>query len=201
MKSRSLFLDSQSRSRFLRCAGCFTALLAIWCLTCTVQAADIGEIPDPWTNLTWVHGEPQTLEQLRGRVVLVRWWTAPDCPFCKASSAALNEWHQTYAPDGLSVIGFYHHKSSAPLSQDQVSEYARALGFRFPIAIDNGWSALREWWLNGNNRSFTSVSFLLDRNGVIRHIHPGGEYVNGDDDYLEMDRMIRQLLHETVGES
>ena len=196
MKSRSLCLHSYPRNGIARCARRFTALFAVWCLACTAQAADIGEIPDDWTNLIWVHGEPQTLEQLRGRVVLIRWWTAPGCPFCKASSAALNEWHQMYEPDGLTVIGFYHHKSSAPLSHDQVSEYARTFGFRFPIAIDDGWSTLKEWWLTGNNRAFTSVSFLLDRNGVIRYIHPGGDYVKGDEDYRGMNRMILQLLDE-----
>jgi len=198
MKNGTSILEEFPGNGFLRCAKRFTALLAIWCLACSAQAANIGEIPEDWSSLTWVHGDPQTLEQLRGRVVLIRWWTAPGCPFCKVSSVALNEWHQAYESEGLSVIGFYHHKSSAPLSNDQVSEYAEGFGFQFPIAIDDGWSTLQDWWLSGNNRAFTSVSFLLDRNGVIRYIHPGGDYVKGDEDYAEMNRMIRQLLDETV---
>jgi hypothetical protein len=47
-------------------------------------------------------------------------------------------------------------------------------------AIELHWQTLESWWLAGHDRAFTSVSFLIDRHGVIRHIHPGGKYVKGD---------------------
>ena len=73
-----------------------------------------------------------------------------------------------------------------------------SLDFVFPVAIDHEWRTLTDWWLDGGIRRFTSVTFLIDRNGVVRHIHPGGEYVKGDEAYEQMRRMIRTLLKEKV---
>jgi hypothetical protein len=63
---------------------------------------------------------------------------------------------------------------------------------------------LRRWWLDGGDRQFTSVSFLLDRRGIVRWIHPGGEYHESDApaharcdaDYSELRRMVEELLAE-----
>lgn len=136
------------------------------------------------------------MNDLRDRVVLVRWWTAPACPFCEASSAALNTWHHRYADDGLTVVGIYHHKLSAPLSEGAVAKYAAKLGFEFPIAIDREWRTLNEWWLNAEPRSWTSVSFLIDRRGRIRYVHPGGSYEEGQADYDQLVNHIETLLAE-----
>src|SRR6185312_6041832 len=87
--------------------------------TATAFAADGGELVGTrareWHAEHWIDSAPLTLEQLRGRVVLVRWWTAPDCPFCAATAPSLNDFHERYAARGLSVIGFYHHKASGAL--------------------------------------------------------------------------------------
>ncbi len=64
------------------------------------------------------------------------------------------------------------------------------------MAIDTDWKTLHRWWLDGHSRRWTSVSFLLDRRGVIRHIHPGGQYVKGDKDYEAMRSKIEALLAE-----
>jgi peroxiredoxin len=136
------------------------------------------------------------LDDLRGKVVLVRWWTAPDCPYCRATAPALNEFFGTYHPRGLEVIGFYHHKSDAALDVNAVKKYARAFGFKFPVAIDPECRTLRRWWLHTGERQWTSVSFLLDRQGVVRFIHAGGQYVKGDSDYAALESKIRALLAE-----
>ncbi|HVR30644.1 MAG TPA: TlpA disulfide reductase family protein, partial [Thermoanaerobaculia bacterium] len=131
----------------------------------------VGSRPSEWTVEQWLDGEPLTLEELRGRVVLVRFWTAPHCPYCRASAPALNDFHQRYAERGLTVIGLYHHKGRGGADGadvDEVARWADELGFEFPVAIDAGWRTLRAWWLDGRPRAWTSVSFLLDRQGVIR---------------------------------
>ena len=53
-----------------------------------------------------------------GKVVFVRWFTSPDCPFCSGSAPALRELHSRYAKDGLVVVGMYHHKEPTPLDPD-----------------------------------------------------------------------------------
>ena len=177
-------------------AAGFVLLFSV--LPSEVSAADklIGTRPPEWVVTNWFNGAPVKLRDLRGKVVLVRWWTAPECPYCRATAPALNEFYKKYHAQGLEVIGFYHHKSDEPLKVDTVRKYADQFGFKFPVAIDTDWKTLHQWWLDGERRDFTSVSFLMDRQGVIRHIHPGGEYVKGDEAYAEMKGAIEKLLGE-----
>ena len=156
----------------------------------------VGTAPSEWSVTNWINSAPLSLKDLRGKVVLVRWWTAPDCPYCKATAPALNSFHKKYSARGLQVVGFYHHKSDEPLRVQDVKKFANDFGFTFPVAIDSDWKTLHRWWLDRNEEKWTSVSFLIDRRGVIRHIHPGGEYVKGDKDYARMKAMIEQLLAE-----
>jgi thiol-disulfide isomerase/thioredoxin len=169
-----------------------------------VGAELIGTKAPGWEGAEWLNPEPLRLEELRGKVVLVRWWT-DTCPYCRRSAPALNEFHARYARRGLIVIGMYHPKPIDRLiTASEIREAAQERGFGFPIAIDRNWSVLRRWWPDGGRRSATSVSFLIDRHGVIRHIHPGPafhrEVVRGDErparDFAELDRMIDQVLDE-----
>ena len=95
------------------------------------------------------------------------------------------------------MIGLYHHKGADLLDRRMVGQYVRRLGFRFPVAIDDNWTTLKTWWLDRTDQPlWTSVSFLLDRQGIIRSIHPGGKYVKGDPDYRRMQADIEALLRE-----
>ena len=156
----------------------------------------IGHQAGRWEVRDWINSNPLTLEELRGKVVLVRWWTAPGCPFCEASAPALNEFSQRYGDRGLVVIGFYHHKSPTPLSVAHVKEQVRKLGLTFPVAIDPDWNTLRSWWLAKHDRGWTSVTILLDRRGVIRHVHPGGAFFKGESGYNSLQAKIETLLAE-----
>jgi thiol-disulfide isomerase/thioredoxin len=161
------------------------------------EGADlIGLRVNRWEVRDWINSEPLTLEELRGNVVLVRWWTAPGCPFCEASAPALNEFSERYRDRGLVVIGLYHHKSQAPLSVAHVKEQVRKLGFAFPVAIDPNWRTLRRWWLDKHDRGWTSVTVLTDRRGVIRHVHPGGAFFKGESGYDRLEAEIETLLAE-----
>ncbi len=154
----------------------------------------IGTRPPEWTVSEWIGSEPRTLASLRGKVVLVRWWTAPDCPYCAASADGLNELARKYADRGLSVFGFYHHKANSPLTRAHVEAQAQRLGFKFPIAIDDDWKTLKRWWLDRADRGWTSVTFLIDREGIIRHIHPGGALFPGEPGDAALDKAVRTAL-------
>ena len=171
-------------------------LLLIVCWPAMGAERLIGTKAQPWQVTNWLNSAPLDLKYLRGKVVLVRWWTAPDCPYCRATAPALNEFYEKYHAQGLEVIGFYHHKSSDPLKVEAVKQYSEKFGFKFPVAIDAEWATLHRWWLDSHARAWTSVSFLIDRKGLIRHIHSGGQYVAGDDDYAAMKGKIEQLLAE-----
>lgn len=187
----------------LRCLPVFALLLLLF-RGIDVSAAPpapawerlLGQRPPEWQLENWLNSKPLKLEDLRGKVVLVRWWTAPQCPYCRATAPALNEFDKALADRGLQVIGVYHHKSGEPLVPDDVKKYADQYGFHFPVAIDPDWKTLEQWWLDKGAGDWTSVSFLLDREGRIRHIHPGGQYVKGDPDHGVMKRKIDELLSE-----
>ena len=166
--------------------------------TITLRAADphLGQPAPEWQLTNWLNSAPLSVKALQGKVVLVRWWTAPQCQFCKATAPALNEFFADYQTQGFTVVGVYHHKVNPPLDPQTVKQFAAQYGFKFPVAIDNDWKALHRWWLDPDGKQWTSVSFLLDRRGVIRHIHPGGQYVKGDKDYAAMKAKIEELLAE-----
>jgi len=152
----------------------------------------IGTTPPEWNPELWMHSPPLRLADLRGKVVLVRWWTA-DCPYCSASAPALRTFHETYGPRGLVVIGMYHHKGDDPFDPKVYEKTAKEYGFTFPLAFDLEWRTLKTW-MRGVDPGFTSVTFVLDKNGVVRHFHPGGQYVQGDPAYADLRAAIERLL-------
>jgi peroxiredoxin len=156
----------------------------------------IGTAPPEWEATHWLNSKPLTLAELRGKVVLVRWWTA-GCPYCETTAPALREFDHDYAGRGLVVVGMYHHKEDGPLDFTVVDRTAAKYGFTFPVAVDPEWQTLDRWWQpKTKDRAFTSVSFLLDKHGVIRHVHPGGEYAKGEPAYDAMKGAIERLLVE-----
>jgi glutathione peroxidase-family protein len=157
----------------------------------------IGTKAPQWQVKSWVNSEPLQLKDLAGKVVLIRWFTE-GCPFCSATAPALNNFYQQYHDKGLEVIGFYHHKSKEPLDVERVHRYARQIRFNIPVAIDYDWQTLKNWWLDQSSFRWTSISFLIDRQGNIQYVHPGGLYVEGDEEYKALQAKIEQLLAQSV---
>jgi peroxiredoxin len=155
----------------------------------------LGKPAPAWPEgMTWINSGPRTLEELRGKVILLRFWLT-DCAYCTATAPALNELHATYGSRGLVVLGFHHPKSKRTRDVEVVRAAVRDLGFRFPVALDDDWEALNRYWFpNGEQRAFTSVSFLIDRGGVIRWIHDGGEYPPGSPACRQLRREVERLL-------
>jgi len=162
-------------------------------------ASLIGTTPPEWRAERWLNSPPLTLASLRGSVVLVRWWTA-GCPFCSASAPALRELHRSYADRGLHVIGIYHHKEDTPFDPKVYEDTAKKYGFTFPIAFDPDWRDFHSWMRDPKGQpvdtGFTSVTFVLDKRGVVRHVHPGGQYVDGDPSHKQLQAVIERLLAE-----
>lgn len=156
-----------------------------------------GKPAPPWDLKTWINSEPLTLDALRGRVVLVRWFMSSECPYCSATAPALVKLDAAYADKGLAIVGMYHHKSEGPLVVADVEKLVKEhYRFRFPVAIDDDWKTLKAWWLGAHPDSWTSMSFLLDKKGTTRFVHLGGEYAPDSDDYRQMQRWIDQLIAE-----
>ena len=163
----------------------------------------IGKPAPEWGTLEWMNSQSLKLSELADTVVLIRWWTET-CPFCSRSAPALKEFHDTFKDKGLVVIGMYHPKPPGPRRQKALEKAVKRLGFEFPIALDMDWKTLRRYWLAKGGHRWTSVSFLIDKRGKIRYIHPGGEYYKGEAetqteaqrDYDELKAMIEKLIAE-----
>jgi peroxiredoxin len=173
-------------------------LLAIsLCATAAAPSAGIEKIGTPAPSFglkQWVNSSPIDVDSLRGKVVLVRWWT-DTCDLCAATAPALRELQQEFGSKGFTVIGVFHPKPPGDWSTERLRRAVERFQFTFPVALDGDWSALRRWWLDGANREYTSVSFILDKNGIIRYVHPGGEYheANGSPEHAMCERDFKQI--------
>jgi len=164
----------------------------------------IGTKPPELPAIRWLDGRTRNLEMLAGRVVLVRSFTNA-CPFCAASLPTLQSLHDEYAARGLVVLGVYHPKPRRPVASEDVARFARALGVTFPIGIDPEWRLVEDWWLDHTESDWTSVTWILGRDGLIRYVHPGGEYhtAGGRDhdrcraDERDLRATIERLLLQT----
>jgi peroxiredoxin len=142
------------------------------------DGSDLAGHPAPPLQIKqWLNSEPLEMSDLRGKVVLLRWWTQ-GCPFCDATAPALHKLWEQYGPHGLKIVAVYHPKPPGAVDMAVVERDIEKKQFTYPIAIDTDWSALKRWWL-GQERDYTSVSFLVDRKGIIRYVHPGGEFHEG----------------------
>jgi len=165
----------------------------------------LGLAAPPLELKQWLHSKPLEMQALRGKVVLIRWWTE-GCPYCVATAPALRQLDRKYGGHGLAVIGIFHPKPAGDWSLERMRTASDRLGFTFPVALDGDWSALRRWWPELERRGWTSVSFVVDKRGVIRYVHPGGEFHEGqaagegharcERDYKEIEQVISRLLAE-----
>ncbi len=166
----------------------------------------LGRPAPPFGFDHWVRGGPMDLASLRGKVVLLRWWTE-GCHYCRTTLPVLERLRREHEREGLVVIGVFHPKPPAPIDDRHVAALAHRLGFRGPVAADPQWSTLERYWLAGHpERNWTSVSFLIDREGKIRWLHGGGEYHPSTDprhhrcnaQYRELEKALATALSERL---
>lgn len=161
----------------------------------------IGTQAPSLNGLKWLNVEPLDMEDLRGKVVLIRFWLV-GCPLCERTAPALVELYNKYKDQGLIVIGIHHPKSERTKDPQLVRRTAEGFRLTFPIAQDNNWKVINSYWLGEEERSFTSVSFLIDKKGIIRFVHDGGEFYRSESDqdadhaYQTIEEKIQELLRE-----
>jgi thiol-disulfide isomerase/thioredoxin len=153
--------------------------------------------------LRWLDGRTRTLESVEGKVVVIRSFTN-ECPFCASTVPSLQALHESYAGTDVVFLGVYHPKPPAPVASADVAAFSKSLGVTFPVAVDEDWSLVESWWKAYSGGSWTSITWVLDRKGTIRAVHPGGEYHDGGgadhaacrSDFAKLRRTIDGLLAE-----
>lgn len=158
----------------------------------------IGVPAPPFTVSAWIGSPPLSLEDLRGKVVLVRFFT-DGCPYCRATAPALKQLDEDFRARGLVVIGLFHPKPrGSTRSVARVRELVDAWGWTFPVGLDSDWTTLDAYWLGSGDRAATSASFLIDQRGGIHWVHPGPEFhPDGPTDH-EMCRHDYAELREAI---
>ena len=133
----------------------------------------------------WVNSEPLTMEGLRGKVVLIDFWTYT-CVNCIRTLPFLREWHDRYADEGLVIVGVHTPEFEFEKVYDNVVQATKDEGVAWPVVQDNEFSV----WRSYNNR-YWPAKYLIDQTGEIRFTH------FGEGKYAETEEWIRILLQET----
>jgi len=140
----------------------------------------------PATELTgltgWLNSDPLTLRSLRGKVVLVDFWTY-SCINCQRTLPYLERWNADYAKDGLIVIGVHSPEFAFEHVPSNVADNAARLGVTYPIALDNN---LATW--QAYQQQFWPSHYLIDQTGTVRQVH------YGEGSYAATEALIRELL-------
>ena len=171
----------------------FPAMLAlgmVMALACGAASELIGpsggrvgsEAPEFQGIVNWINSEPLTMEQLRGKVVLIDFWTYT-CVNCIRTFPHLKEWYAKYADKGLVIVGVHAPEFEFEKLTKNVINSAASFGLEYPIAQDNDFVT----WKNYSNR-FWPAKYLIDSEGVVRYTH------FGEGAYLDTENFIRVLL-------
>ncbi len=149
--------------------------------------SDLGPAPTLAGATQWLNGPALDLADLRGKVVLVDFWTY-DCINCRNSLPYVNQWAQRYADQGFVVIGVHTPEYAYERIVDNVRQATKRLGIQHPVAIDNQY---RVW--NAFNNHYWPAHYFIDASGRIRYLHIG------EGGYERQEAVIQQLLRERDG--
>lgn len=142
--------------------------------------------PQPAAELAglaaWINSDPLTLQQLRGKVVLIDFWTYT-CINCIRTFPYLKLWHSRYADDGLVILGIHTPEFEFEKDLANVRQATADNGIVWPVAQDNDFAT----WDAYNNR-YWPAKYLIDRDGLVRYTH------FGEGHYAETEAQIRELL-------
>ena len=133
----------------------------------------------------WINSGPLTLQELRGKVVLIDFWTYT-CINCIRTLPYLQSWHERYADEGLVIVGVHTPEFEFEKLYDNVVQATKNEAVAWPVVQDNEYTV----WRSYSNR-FWPAKYLIDQNGMIQYRH------FGEGKYAETEEEIRKLLEET----
>jgi thiol-disulfide isomerase/thioredoxin len=143
---------------------------------------DEGRLPSFGRATGWLNSESLTPEHLRGRVVLVDFWTFT-CVNWLRTLPYLRAWYRKYADAGLVIVGVHTPEFGFEANPENVAAHARELGVEYPIALDANYGVWDEF-ANG----YWPAAYLADAKGHIRYHH------YGESEYPQTERAIQRLL-------
>ncbi len=147
------------------------------------ESLSAGEKAPELTGIvTWVNTPPLTLSELKGKVVLIDFWTY-SCINCLRTLPYLESWDKKYRKEGLVIIGVHTPEFEFEKNPDNVKKAAENLGVAYPVALDSNYAT----W-NAYHNQFWPAHYLIDQQGKISQVH------FGEGSYVETENEIRKLL-------
>jgi thiol-disulfide isomerase/thioredoxin len=147
-------------------------------------SADKAATAPEFARGNWINSDPLTLEKLRGRVVLVEFWTF-GCYNCRNTLPSVREWDTRYRDRGLTIVGVHTPEADTEYSLDKVRKEVPALGIEYPVVTDNDYQT---WKAYGVEAWPTIV--VVDKHGRVRWEHVG------EGRYEDTEGVIKTLLAE-----
>jgi cytochrome c biogenesis protein CcdA/thiol-disulfide isomerase/thioredoxin len=148
----------------------------------TAGLPDYGVAPELRPGGDWFNTEPVTLKQLRGKVVLIDFWTY-SCINCLRTLPHLKAWDAAYRSDGLVIVGVHTPEFAFEHVASNVAAAVKRLGIRYPVVQDNDFAT----W-DAYSNQYWPAEYMIDRAGHVRHVH------FGEGAYDETESLIRKLL-------
>ena len=136
---------------------------------------------------SWINTDGIKLEDLKGKVVLIDFWTY-SCINCIRTIPYIEGWYEKYKDDGFIVIGVHSPEFAFERELSNVQEAVKDYGITYPVGLDNDFKTWRAY-----NNKYWPAHYFIDKNGKVRHTH------FGEGEYTESEKVIQQLLLE--GES
>jgi thiol-disulfide isomerase/thioredoxin len=139
----------------------------------------------PLTDLDgWLQSDVTSLEELRGQVVIVQFWTFA-CSNCKATLPHLEDIYAKYADRGLEIVGVHAPEFTFEREPDAIAAAAQDLGITWPIALDTERRNFHKWQ---GSPAYWPRTYVLDQDGLIRFDHIG------EGKYDELEQTVAALL-------
>lgn len=150
----------------------------------SLNLPDEGPAPSLDGAVQWLNSPPLTLQALRGKVVLVDFWTY-SCINCLRTLPYIRTWADKYRDKGLVVIGVHSPEFAFERDVDNVKQAMARLGVAYPVAIDNNYAIWRAY-----QNQYWPADYFIDARGHLRYQQ------FGEGDYDTSERVIQQLLRE-----
>ncbi|UOZ06067.1 cytochrome c biogenesis protein DipZ [Amycolatopsis sp. WQ 127309] len=145
---------------------------------------DCGPTPEFENIDAWINSSPQTMAGLKGKVVLVDFWTY-SCINCQRSIPHIKDLYSRYQADGLEVVGVHTPEFAFEHDKGNVEAATKKFGITYPVAIDNETSTF-----NNFRNQYWPARYLIDATGQVRY------FKLGEGDYDQTENLVRQLLQQ-----
>jgi len=145
---------------------------------------DLGPAPEIQGDVLWFNSDPLTLKQLRGKVVIVEFWTF-DCINCRNTLPYVKDLYAKYHSKGLEIIGVHTPELSFEYIPQNVEKAIKEQGITWPVPFDPNYTT----W-NAYHNSYWPAFYFVDANGHIRYTH------FGEGNYEYNEKVVQQLLSE-----